>query len=68
MRAERKKWVLDNNIQPPHAIGTRITRGVIAGVSQHDPAAYLVKEDGCTNPHRHLLVNFEDADTVNDNA
>lgn len=64
LREERKKWALDNNIQPPHAVGTRITIGTITGICTHAPATYLVKEDGCTDPNRSRLVRFEDADTV----
>lgn len=56
-----KQWFEDNNIQPPHPIGARLTKGIITGIDTYEPARYLVKENGCTNPNRHLLINFEDA-------
>jgi hypothetical protein len=60
-RAAEKKWVAENNIQPPLPIGTRITRGVIDSVCSYSAARYRVKEDGCTQDGRFLLIRFEDA-------
>jgi hypothetical protein len=60
-RAAEKKWAEENNIQPPLPIGTRITRGVIDSVCSHSAARYRVKENGCTQDGRFLLVRFEDA-------
>lgn len=57
----RKAWVAEWDIKPPLPIGTAITRGVIASVSEHMSATYLVKERGCTVDGRHLVVKFEDA-------
>ena len=66
-QAAEKQWALENNIQPPLPVGTRIQRGVIEGVSEHMAARYLVKEDGCTQAGRFLLVRFEDARAVEEN-
>lgn len=60
-REAEKKWAEENDIQPPLPIGTRIKSGVISGVCQHSAARYLVKEYGCTQDGRWLLVKFEDA-------
>lgn len=59
-----KAWVEENNIQPPLEIGTEIKEGVIAGIYEHQPAYYMVKERGCTSDSRHLLIKFEDAQEV----
>lgn len=63
-RAERKAvkaWAEEHNPQPPLPIGTRITQGVITGIYDYEPATYRVKEDGCTNDSRSLLIKFENA-------
>lgn len=59
-----KKWVSDNNIQPPLPIGTEImpiyghpVKHVIFGVYDHEPARYLVKADGVEGQ---FVVKFED--------
>ena len=57
-----KEWVARENITPKLQPGTVIKRGVISGVSDYGAAMYKVKEHGCTNPSRHLLVRFEDAE------
>jgi hypothetical protein len=59
-----KKWFKDNDIQPPLPIGTNITKGVINGICEYSAGRYLVKENGCTEDGRHLLVKFEDAVAV----
>ena len=56
-----KAWFIDNDIQPPLPIGTQIKEGLITGVSDYSPAAYLVKETGCTDDSRHRLIRFENA-------
>ncbi len=56
-----KKWVRENDIQPPLPIGTRIEQGVIHSVCDYSAAKYRVKEDGCTQDGRFLLIRFEDA-------
>jgi len=56
-----KKWIKDNNIQPPLKIGTKIKEGTITGIDQYGAARYLVKENGCTQKGRSLLIRFEDA-------
>jgi len=57
-------WARENNVQPPLPIGTMTTRGEITGISEHDGATYLVRENGCTQEGRRLLVRFEDARAV----
>jgi hypothetical protein len=62
--AAEKQWFAENDIQPPLPVGTMTTRGVIAGVCTHSVERYLVKETGCTQAGRFLLVKFEDAKAV----
>jgi hypothetical protein len=57
-------WARDNNIRPPLPIGTMTTRGEITGVSDSDGATYLIRENGCTQEGRRMLVRFEDARAV----
>lgn len=64
LRQARIAWARDNNIQPPLPIGTMTTRGQITGIYEHDGATYMVRENGCTQQGRHLLVKFEDARPV----
>ena len=56
-----KKWFSENDIQPPLPIGAVIKQGVIDGVYEHAAARYKVKETGCTQEGRFLLVKFVDA-------
>lgn len=56
-----KAWVEEFNPQPPLPIGTRVKQGVITRIYEHSPATYCIKEDGCTNDTRSLLIKFEDA-------
>lgn len=56
-------WARDNNILPPLPIGTMTTHGEITGISTYDGATYLVRERGCTEEGRRLLIRFEDACT-----
>ena len=60
-RAE-KEWVEREAITPKLAVGTTIKKGVVAGVSEHSPARYKVKEHGCQQNGRFLLIRFEDAE------
>ena len=62
VKAAEVEWVKSENIKPPFPVGTAITEGIIAGIYDHSPARYLVKEAGCKNDHRHLIIKFEDAD------
>lgn len=64
LREAEKQWFEENNIQPPLPIGTRIKEGVIADIDKYGVARYLVKENGCTDPNRHLLIKFEAAEAV----
>lgn len=57
-------WARDYNVQPPLPIGTMTTRGEITGISEYDGATYLVRENGCADESRRLLVRFEDARPV----
>ena len=59
-----KSWLEENSIQPPLEIGTEIKEGVIVGIYKHQPAYYRVKEHGCTNDGRYLLIKFENAQEV----
>ncbi|SDS33417.1 hypothetical protein [Pseudomonas sp. bs2935] len=56
-----KAWAEEFNPEPPLPIGTRVKQGVITRIYEHAPATYCVKEDGCTNDTRSLLIKFEDA-------
>jgi len=60
-RQAEKEWFAANPVEPPLPVGTRIMQGVIAGIYEHQPAYYRVKETGCTNDSRFLLIKFEDA-------
>ena len=60
-REAEKTWFMENDIQPPLPIGTRIEQGVIHSVCDYSAAKYRVKEDGCTQDGRFLLIRFEDA-------
>ncbi len=59
-RAAEKQWGIDNPMTPPLPIGAKTSRGVIASIYEHQPAYYCIKETGCTDPGRHLLMKFED--------
>jgi len=59
-----KQWVVGFDIQPTLPVGTKITRGVIAGISDRFDARYKVKENGCTQDGRYLLIKYEDAEIV----
>jgi len=59
-KAERE-WFEANNIQPPLPVGTPIREGVIAGIYEYGVARYRVKETGCTNDSRFMIIKFEDA-------
>lgn len=63
-REAEKEWFSDNNIQPPLTVGTAIKQGVIVDIYKHAAARYSVKENGCTQDGRFLLVKFEDAVAV----
>lgn len=56
-----KMWVVEHGIHPPLPIGTEIKEGVIDSVCEHSAARYRVKERGCTEAGRFLLIRFEDA-------
>lgn len=61
LTAAEKKWFSENDIQPPLPIGSTIREGVIDGIYQYAPARYLVKESGCSQDGRFLIVKFENA-------
>lgn len=56
-----KAWAEEFKPEPPLPIGARVKQGVITRIYEHVPAMYCVKEDGCTNDTRSLLIKFEDA-------
>jgi hypothetical protein len=60
-RAAEKQWGIDHPVEPPLPVGAMTTRGVIDSIYEHQPAYYCVKENGCTEPSRYLLIKFEDA-------
>ncbi|MFM9928177.1 hypothetical protein VLK31_34765 [Variovorax sp. H27-G14] len=60
-RAAEKQWGIDHPMAPPLPVGAMTTRGLIAGIYEYQPAYYCIKETGCTDASRHLLVKFEDA-------
>ena len=62
LRREELKWVKAHNIQPKLKAGDVVEQGTIAGVCEYAAARYLVKEPGCTQEGRFLLVKFEDAE------
>ena len=63
-RNAEKEWFDSNDIQPPLPVGTEIKQGVIKGIYEYMPAYYKVKEHGCDDPSRHLLIKYEDAESV----
>lgn len=63
-REAEKAWATAYNIQPSLPTGTTIKQGVIAGVCEHSAAKYRVKEHGCGQKGRFLLINFEDAEAA----
>ncbi len=63
-RDAEKEWVKQYNIKPPLPIGARIQQGTIAAVSTYSPAAYEVKENGCVQEGRYLIIKFEDAQPI----
>lgn len=60
-REAEKKWGEEHPMQPPLPVGAEIKEGVIAGIYEHQPACYRVKEHGCTQVGRFLLIRFENA-------
>lgn len=62
LRREELEWVKAHNIQPKLKAGDVVEQGTIAGVCGYAAARYLVKEPGCTQEGRFLLVKFEDAE------
>ena len=60
-RKAEKAWGEAYPVQPPLPVGAAIKEGVIEGIYEHQPAYYRVKENGCTQDKRWLLIRFEDA-------
>lgn len=59
----QKLWAEQENIQPPHPIGTHTTNGEIVGIYEHGAAKYLILppgQDDAKDGHRRLILNFED--------
>ena len=66
LQHEERLWVKNHNIQPQFAIGTavvcrygHICSGTITGVSEHEPATYLIQIPGEPENSR-AIVKFED--------
>ena len=66
LREEERLWVKNHNIQPPFAIGTVVMfqhggmfAGTITGISEHEPATYLIQKPGEPENCR-AVVKFED--------
>ena len=57
----QKLWVKAYDVQPPLPNGAQILQGVIDSVCDHEPATYRVKQTGCTQDGRYLLIKFENA-------
>ncbi|ANS86948.1 hypothetical protein VSVS12_03239 [Vibrio scophthalmi] len=62
LKATIDEWANSYDIIPPFEIGTKLEEGVIAGISEYDPATYRVlvygqKEDSTMR----RLIKFEDA-------
>lgn len=63
----QKEWVIQNNIQPPYPVGTRVLVkrgrdkrcGVIVEIHKYGPAKYVVRLDG-QSATTGAIVNFED--------
>lgn len=75
LAAAEHKWFEENDIQPPHPIGTRIRDrrwkdgevGCIDGIYEHGVAKYLMKPDGQDDEatgNQRLIIKFEDAELV----
>lgn len=60
-RAAEARWIVENDIQPPLPIGTRIQQGVIDSVCEPLTARYIVRAGDPGQRVRLLLVKFEDA-------
>lgn len=54
-------WEREHAVKPPFPIGTVILQGQITGISDREPATYLVKEHGLIDGRSRLLIKFEDA-------
>lgn len=55
------KWVEDFQVKPKLPLETVCKRGIIKGFDEKT-AMYKVKENGCTNPSRHLLLDYEEVE------
>lgn len=59
--ADQKRWAEEYKIKPPLPNGMEIKEGVIVCVCSYAPASYRVKQTGCTQDGRFLIIKFEDA-------
>ncbi|PPC80747.1 MAG: hypothetical protein CTY39_10985 [Hyphomicrobium sp.] len=50
-------WARDNNIQPPLPIGAMTTKGVIAGIYEHDAACYRIVRHNAKSRGEMLLAS-----------
>lgn len=61
VQEQETQWAHDNNVQPPHPIGTVLTIGTITGIYEYSPALYKVDEGKGENCL--LLIKYENAIT-----
>ncbi|MBF6649152.1 hypothetical protein [Methylobacter sp. BlB1] len=57
----RKKWLEENNIEPPFPVSTRLNLGVIESISIHEAGCYEVIPYGQRKNASRLIIKFEDA-------
>jgi hypothetical protein len=62
LRQTRKKWLVDNNIESPFPVSTRLNLGVIDGISVHEAGCYeVIPYCQNTKDTSRLIIKFEDA-------
>lgn len=64
-----KEWAARTSPQPPLPIGTRVRAangvvGTITGIYEHQPAKFLVLEDGADESKSRFIINFEDVEAL----
>jgi hypothetical protein len=60
-----KKWVEENNIQPPLPIGTKTQYGIITSICDHSPGCYRIQEPDKPETQK-IIIKFEDVVEVTD--
>ena len=67
-------WADENNIEPPIPLFTRVKRvgfgrsitGTIKGIYDSRPCSYKVKEDGCENETRYVILWWDEVEALAD--